>query len=128
MSSSAKELPVRDRCKINFSRHLRQNLTKAEKVLWRHLRAHRCAGVKFRRQHVIGDFILDFYSPTLRLAIEVDGGGHTELSQARYDQQRTSALNDQGIEVLRFWNHDVLSKEHLVMEEIHRKLLQRLKP
>jgi very-short-patch-repair endonuclease len=82
--------------------------------------------VKFRRQHVIGDFVVDFYAPALRLAIEVDGGGHTEVSQVEYDRRRTAVLEGQGILVLRFWNHDVLVNEDLVIKEIHRTLVQRL--
>lgn len=117
---------MKQRGKITFARDLRQRSTEAERVLWRRLRARRCAGVKFRRQHVIGDFVVDFYAPAVRLAIEVDGGGHAEPSQTEHDQRRTAVLRNQGILVLRFWNHEVLVNEWLVMQEIHRVLLDML--
>ena len=121
MRTAAYQTTTRSRM-ISHARELRKRSTDAENVLWQRLRGRRCAGVKFRRQHVVGDFILDFYAPSVRLAIEVDGGGHNEDAQAEYDQRRTAALQRLGIRVLRFWNHDVLRREGLVMAEIYRAL------
>jgi very-short-patch-repair endonuclease len=108
-----------------FARELRKNSTDAEKALWRQLRNRHCADFKFRRQHVVGDFILDFYCPGVGLAIEVDGGGHTEKKQAVYDVCRTAALAGCGIHVLRFWNHEVLQHIDAVMDEIYRAVKER---
>ena len=104
---------------IQRSRELRSASTPAEETLWRYLRDRRMDGLKFRRQHPVDRFILDFYCETLRLAIEVDGGGHLEPEQEQYDSARTQTLNDLGIQVLRFWNNDVLERTDLVLEEIH---------
>ena len=103
---------------IERSRELRHESTPAEQILWRYLRGRRMKGLKFRRQHPVGRFILDFYCEDLKLAIEVDGGGHNEAEQEAYDLARTQALNDLGIQVIRFWNDDVLERTDLVLEEI----------
>ena len=81
---------------------LRQNQTEAEAKLWSRLRAHRMAGVQFRRQHAIGNYIVDFCSPRRKLIIELDGSQH--LDQADYDVERTKHLEAKGYRVLRFWN------------------------
>src|SRR5690606_7520596 len=73
---------------------------------------------KFRRQHPLAGYILDFYCHEAKLAIELDGGGHLESSQAGYDEERTKILNEQGIRVLRFWNNDVLKNTETVLNEI----------
>ena len=70
---------------LNLARELRRSQTDAEELLWGLLRNRRLGGYKFRRQQVLGHFILDFYCPQVRLAIELDGGGHAEPSQSRYD-------------------------------------------
>ena len=103
-----------------FARDLRQKSTEAETVLWEKLRNRRCEKFKFRRQHAIDDFILDFYCPAVRLAIEVDGRGHAEKQQADYDRYRTEALRYHGIRVIRFWNHEVLKQLDGVVTEIRR--------
>jgi adenine-specific DNA methylase len=103
---------------LQACRDLRKNSTDAEKLLWQFLRDRRLNGVKFRRQHPVGRFILDFYSHEFKLAIELDGGGHNEQQQKHYDEQRTKALEGEGIRVLRFWNHEVLQKTENVLEVI----------
>ena len=109
---------------IERSRELRHESTPAEQTLWRYLRDRRMRGFKFRRQHPIERFILDFYCEDLKLAIEVDGGGHLEPEQEQYDVARTQTLNDLGIQVLRFWNNDVLERTDLVLEEIHNAITE----
>jgi very-short-patch-repair endonuclease len=84
---------------------LRHDQTPAEAKLWRFLRAHRANDVHFRRQHAIGNYIVDFCSPNRKLIIEVDGSGH--LEQQEYDNQRTAFLRSKGYKVLRFWNNEV---------------------
>lgn len=90
------------------ARNLRSNMTDAEARLWRALRRDQLNGLHFRRQHPIGPFTVDFYCPSLRLAVEVDGGQHAEqVKQA--DDRRTAWLAEKGIVVVRYWNNDVLS-------------------
>ena len=91
----------------SHARHLRTHSTDAERVLWRHLRAYRLRGHKFRRQAPIGRYIVDFVCFELRLVIELDGGQHAE--RTKYESDRTAWLRGQGFRVLRFWNTDVLN-------------------
>ena len=84
--------------KVHFTREQRQNPTGAEGVLWDRVRSGRL-GVRFRRQHPIGDFVLDFYCAEERLAVEIDGPLHEQ--QAKYDEWRDSQLSQHGIRLLR---------------------------
>jgi len=95
---------------------LRQNQTEAEARLWSRLRAHRMAGIQFRRQHAIGNYVVDFCSPRRKLVIELDGSQH--LDQADYDLERTKYLQSLGYRVLRFWNNDVLNNTDSVLQAI----------
>ena len=99
-------------------RELRQNATDAEQLLWQLLRNRGVHDSKFRRQHPIAGYILDFYCHEAKLAIELDGSGHLEDVQAKYDDERTKLLNEQGIRVLRFWNNDVLKDPESVLNGI----------
>jgi very-short-patch-repair endonuclease len=98
------------------SRELRHNQTEAEAKLWRFLRAHQANDVHFRRQHAIGNYVVDFCAPSQKLIIEVDGGQH--LEQEEYDNERTLFLQSKGYMVLRFWNNDVLKDIEGVMRVI----------
>ncbi|WP_193725758.1 endonuclease domain-containing protein [Ferruginivarius sediminum] len=98
------------------ARHLRRQQTKTEARLWRALRMRQLGGVKFRRQHPVGRYILDFACPELGLAIEVDGGQHA--LRAGHDNVRTAALARHGYTVLRFWNNEVLENIEGVMDRI----------
>ena len=86
-------------------RSLRKSQTEAERKIWSILRNKQFHGLKFFRQYSVGDYILDFYCPFMRLAIEVDGSQHIEN---KYDEYRTSCLKKNNILVLRFWNNEVL--------------------
>lgn len=97
---------------------MRKQPTPAEAHLWRALRARRLAGLKFRRQHPVGRFILDFYCPAHKLVIEIDGGVHVQRSD--YDQRRTQQLEAFGYRVLRFSNEAVLDQLPIVLESIVR--------
>ena len=88
---------------------LRHNETDAEKVFWSHVRNKKLQGLKFFRQYSIGPYILDFYCPEKRIAVELDGSQHSEEENREYDAERTEYLRAQDIEVIRFWNHEVLS-------------------
>ena len=98
-------------------RSLRENQTEAEGVLWQRLRAKRFFAHKFYRQYSIGNFILDFFCPSISLAIEVDGGQHAD--RVDYDRERTAFLKANGITVLRFWNNDVMKNLDGVLTEIY---------
>ena len=100
------------------ARELRQNQTPAEQILWRRLRGSQLAGYKFRRQHPIGRFIVDFYCAAARLVVEVDGDVHAEDEQAAYDVARTDCLEAEGYRVLRVTNDDVYRRLDGVMEVI----------
>jgi len=84
---------------------LRNKATRAERLLWNVLKGKRLKGIKFRRQHSVDFFILDFYCPELKLAIEVDGPSH--LNKEEYDIFRQSHIESYGIEFLRFTNNDI---------------------
>ncbi|MBU1664418.1 MAG: DUF559 domain-containing protein [Gammaproteobacteria bacterium] len=103
-----------------FSRQLRSHQTDAESLLWHVLRGRNLLGFKFRRQHPMDRYILDFYCAEAGLAIELDGGQHGE--QAAYDAQRSAFLKAKGINVLRFWNSELLAQTEAVLEEICRHL------
>lgn len=101
-----------------FVQELRQNQTTAEKMLWQDLRAKRLAGYKFRRQHPIECFIVDFACLSEKLAIEIDGDTHDSDEAKVYDLKRTKHLNDLGWHVLRFSNNDIYTGTDGVIEVI----------
>jgi len=86
----------------NPGRVLRKNMTEAENYLWQLIRDRRLNGYKFRRQHPIGGYILDFYCPSKKLAVELDGSQHDILVQKHSDNKRTKDLLKMGIHVIRF--------------------------
>ncbi len=106
------------------AKELRQNQTEAEKVLWGNLRSRRCRGLKFRRQHPVKEFILDFYCHEYLLGIEVDGSVHENELAKEYDLNRTAELESLGITILRFKNEDVLNDTAKVLAEIEDKVAQ----
>lgn len=108
------------------ARELRKNSTDAEKKLWNHLRLRQLGGYKFRRQHPLGPYIVDFICLEKRLLIEVDGGQHSE--RVDYDKERTAWLEAQGFRVLRFWNNEILNEIDVVKEVIAEALAPTLIP
>lgn len=109
-------------------RQLRTSQTPAEVKLWTCLRNRQLFGLKFRRQHPIGKFIVDFYCHEANLAIELDGGGHTDSAQVKYDKERTESLEAEGVKVLRFWNTDVFKNLKGVIEAIAEAIPSPLDP
>ena len=99
-------------------RELRNRSTSAEATLWKLLKNSQAGGYKFRRQHGIGPFVLDFYCPLLRLCIELDGGVHQMPLTDVKDEMRTKFLNEQGITVLRFENDVVWRNPQSIVEKI----------
>jgi very-short-patch-repair endonuclease len=100
------------------ARALRQDVTKAERVIWYAVRAHRLDGASFRRQTPIGPYIVDFVSHTAKLIIEIDGGQHFEIWQEARDAKRDAYLATKGFRVLRFSNLDVLTNRDGVVSMI----------
>jgi very-short-patch-repair endonuclease len=98
-----------------FAKHLRTTMTEAEHRLWFHLRAHRFAGFKFRRQQPVGHYVVDFISFSERMIIEADGGQHNASGS---DRTRDAWLEREGFRVLRFWNHDILQNTQAVLDAI----------
>ena len=101
----------------SFARENRKNATVAEDVLLDCLRRN-SLGIKFLRQHIIGDYIVDFVSRTGGLIIEVDGGYHSEPRQQVDDERREEALEGMGYHVIRFTNEEVLYDIDKVIEQI----------
>ncbi len=108
------------------ARELRRKQTNAERLLWRHLRDRSIAGFKFRRQHPIGPFFVDFACLRARFVVELDGGQHVE--HARYDDVRTGFLERNGWRVSRFWDNDVLTQTDAVLNCIYDALTQHPSP
>lgn len=101
-----------------FALENRRDQTFAERLLWEEISKNRY-GIRFRRQHAIGQFIADFVCLKYRLVIEVDGGYHGESGQQVSDAQRTQALNDAGFKVVRFTNDDVKANPKAIAEQIY---------
>ncbi len=123
-SNSLSRVRERAGVRVQRARALRQSPTTAEQLLWRHLRNRQLAGAKFRRQHPLGPYILDFVCLEHGLVVEVDGGQHADLQAQAYDQQRSAWLQQQGLRVLRFWNHEVVQQTNEVLAHV----LQALTP
>ena len=102
---------------LKYCRDLRKNQTDVEKILWFHLRRKQILGLTFRRQSIIGGYIVDFVCVSRGLVIELDGGQHS--TQTEYDNQRTKILNQLGYRVIRFWNNDVLQNLEGVLERLY---------
>lgn len=94
---------------------LRKNQTPQETLLWARLRRGQL-GCKFKRQYSVGPYVLDFYAPIKKLAIEIDGSQH--LENIEYDEERTAYLLNFGIKVLRFWNNEVNANMERVIDKI----------
>jgi very-short-patch-repair endonuclease len=110
--------------KKEFARTLRQAQTEAEKKVWEILRNRKFNNYKFRRQHVIEGFILDFYCPALKLGIEVDGGIHTRRKD--YDRLRQDIIESENIIIVRINNQELPKNRKLVLEKIKEKLTPHL--
>ncbi|MDZ4377700.1 MAG: type IIL restriction-modification enzyme MmeI [Xanthomonadaceae bacterium] len=108
---------------IDFARSLRRSQTDAEGVIWYLLRNRNLHGMKFRRQHPQPPYTLDFYCHELGLAVELDGSQHADSAR---DVRRDAVLADAGIEVLRYWNHDVLTRTEAVLEDLYWQIEARM--
>ena len=100
------------------SRELRRDQTPAEYILWLRLRNRQLSDLKFRRQHPLYGFILDFYCYEVQLAIELDGNVHQNQDQIEQDNYRTEVLKEKGVTLLRFWNSEVTNNIEKVLKRI----------
>ena len=105
-------------------KRLRNNPTQAEAFLWGYLKGSQLEGRKFRRQAGIKSFIVDFYCPAEKLVIELDGDLHFDDEGIRYDKERTKKIQNEGINVIRFENQDVLLNLEHVLSEIRNNFKQ----
>ena len=106
----------------SLRKYLRKNSTKAELLLWEELRGKKLSNAKFKRQFGVEKYVLDFYCPEVKLAIELDGELHKEKDAIDYDKIRTVFLNSIGIKVRRFKNEDLFEKMPLILEQIKKEI------
>jgi type I restriction enzyme M protein len=110
---------------IQNARNFRKHPTVPENILWSALRNHRMGGVKFRRQHPVDQFILDFFCREKSIAIEIDGDIHKKKQIVNHDLERTEYLSLRGITVLRFGNDQILNNLPAVLVEIQRVIMNK---
>jgi len=125
------ELVMRWQAPDNFSKHLRRASTPAEYLMWQLVRNRQCCQAKFRRQHKLGPYVLDFFCPEARLVIECDGLPHFTQEGIERDRIRTQWLNRQGIEVIRFTSHEIENETQRVLfaiDEVLKRLLKQDTP
>ena len=103
-------------------RHLRKNMTKAEVLLWLQLKNKQILGQRFLRQYSVGPYVIDFYCPKLKLAIEVDGATHVTNEEKQYDSQRQQTIETLGIQFLRFTNLEIYGDMENGLEKIREKV------
>ncbi|MBE2283018.1 MAG: endonuclease domain-containing protein [Prosthecobacter sp.] len=113
---------------IEFARKLRRDATDAEALLWSCLRDRRVNRRKFRRQHPVEPYVLDFYCAELNLAIELDGGQHNSAEGRVRDEKRTAFLRSKGIETLRFTNQAMLGDTDSVLSVIWERTRRKAAP
>jgi len=111
------DLPSYPKGAIKRAQYLRNNMTKAERIVWQYIRKEQL-GVRFRRQVPIGKYIVDFFALNIGLAIEIDGGQHYYRDFAKKDEERTDALNNSDLTVVRYNNYEVFTNIEGVIESI----------
>src|ERR1035437_575746 len=107
---------------LPFRRKLRNGMTSAEVALWLMIKNRQLDGERFRRQFSIGHYVVDFYCPKYKLAVELDGAGHFTEPGEQYDAKRTEYLNSVGVRVLRFENFEVFEFPMRTLDEIRKYL------
>lgn len=106
-----------------FAKKLRYTMTPAEHRFWFMVRNRKFLDLKFRRQHAVGDYIVDFYCHELKLVIELDGGIHDLKKRKNYDAVRERRIEDLGLTILRFRNQEVFSNMERIEEEVKKVIL-----
>jgi type I restriction enzyme M protein len=109
-----------------FARALRKDQTEAEKIIWERLRKRKFMSLKFRRQHVVEGFVIDFYCHELKLGIEVDGGVH--LKRKNYDQLRQEVIESEGISIIRITNKEIMEDKKTVLKKLGKAIGSSLTP
>ena len=109
---------------LEFAKTMRSNATDAENLMWQLIRAKRFMNLKFRRQHVIAPYIVDFYCYEIGLVIELDGSQYGMDDAIEYDAERTKFLEALGLTVVRYWNYDVLGRTVVVLEDLWQKCFE----
>lgn len=109
---------------FKYAKEHRHDPTSAEAILWESLKNKQLFGYKFRREHPVGCYIIDFYCLQKRLAIEIDGGYHFTLEQQIYDAHRTYEINRMGLHEIRFNNNEVFNNLQCVLDKIMEKIDQ----
>ena len=110
----------------HLRQHLRNHASDAERKLWQLLRAKQLLGFKFRRQQGIGQYVVDFYCPQAKLAVEIDGATHSTSQEMAADLQRMERIETHGISILRFSNSDVFENQDGVMSAIVESLNKKM--
>jgi len=110
---------------VQRARGLRKKETWAEKLMWRWLRGRRFNGYKFRRQHPIGEYSLDFFCEEAELNVEIDGSQHGFPDQSEHDLKREAYLKERGIKTLRFWNSKLRREVQSIRDTIFNELQKR---
>ena len=111
--------------KYYTARKLRKNSTIQERRLWNILKNRQFNNLRFKRQVPIGNYVVDFLCPELKLIIEVDGGQHNEPYNIDYDNRRTEYLENKGYTVIRFWNNEIYNNINGVLEQISKFINKR---
>jgi very-short-patch-repair endonuclease len=117
---------VDDREMLERARAMRQNMTRAETILWTRLRKRQVMGLHFRRQKRIGSYFTDFVCAKARLVVEVDGPTHTSEDQRAYDARRERFIERAGWTVFRVWNSEVYGNEDGVVEAIMERVREEM--
>ena len=112
-------------CEKSKRKILRTNMPKAEVILWSKLKSKGLDGYKFRRQYSVGKFVVDFYCPRLKLAIEVDGDSHFREESEVHDKERQNFVESFGISFLRFTNREIYKNLNEVLAEIEKRMEKR---
>lgn len=108
--------------KKEFRRELRKNMTDAERILWNVIRNRKLEGKKFRRQHSIDNYTVDFFCFEESLIIEIDGSSHANVGSMQYDFERDEKLKEMGYIIVRFKNEEVYHHLEEVLNEIRSSL------
>lgn len=111
---------------LQFRKTLRHSLTPAEATLWMNLKNNKICNVRWRRQFSIGRYILDFYCPAAKLAVELDGKEHYTMEGDRYDNIRDYIITSKGIKILRYENCEIWNSLEKVIEDINEEIVQRV--
>lgn len=98
--------------------HLRKKLTETEAILWSQLKERKLGKLRFRRQYSIGRYVVDFYCPSLKLVIEIDGEVHSSVEAQKYDRIRDQFLKSLGLRIMHFRNQDVQNNLSRILEII----------